>query len=848
MRDRLNGGMGRIAGACPPAPHPFNLWANRVDTGADKRSPLPPSPSPMPLIRQRSWFAWTSLVVVTGVAVVAFIASSRLHEHSRVRHEVVEELGDLETMATGQAAIVWRGMTIQLVEDRLKFSALRGEEQRGRVAVYQKLKDLRELDSSGEKINAWLGFGPGTDELDALENATGSFLSGVQGAMGQMTLSPDRIRQRLGHWDMNFGTFKEALEAVKKRDVEIAIASSDIAQKVTGAATVIRLLALTMLVLRLSRMRAQRQIELGRERLQAVAKSEARFRELLQNASDIILVVEPDGRLRYATPSARVLEEALGGSTNPSELALEAARAIESAVEQGAVSAAENAIDVSTAAIENLIGLSVHELLAGGRSEVEVPGLGGERRVYDVHARDLTGHEDIGGVVLCARDVTERRELEDQLRHQAHHDPLTNLPNRRMFQKRYDALSAQQKSGAAVLFVDLDGFKLVNDSYGHKIGDDLLISVACRVQSCMRVGDVLARQGGDEFLILYSGGDARVLAESIQNVLAPPFQMDGKEIFVTASMGVVSDLTDLDAEQAAQRADIAMYRAKAAGKAQAITFADEMLSEAPERLALESDFRKALERDEFTVVYQPKVGLQSGVTESLEALVRWIHPERGFVGPDLFIPFAEETGLIFELGRIVLEKACMDAKRWNKRGVVVAVNLSPVQFRNPRLVDEVRSAIEMSGINPALLELEITESAVLGDVANTIGVLSSLKELGVRLAIDDFGTGYSNLAHLKHFNVDVLKIDQAFVRGGSPSSMDHLSDGAIVEAVIGMAKAFDMHVVAEGVETINHVNELRDLGADLGQGYFFSKPVGPDDIDSILAGEAERVSVSVSPS
>lgn len=750
-------------------------------------------------------------------------------------------------MATAQAAIVWRGLTIQLVEERLKFSALRGEEQRGRVAIYEKLNALRELETGGVSINAWLGFGPGTRELDALENTTGSFLSGVQAAMGQMTMSPARIQQRLGHWDMNFGAFKEALETAKKRDGEIAAASSEIAQKVTGVATVIRLLALTLLVMRLSRMRAQRQIELGRERLQAVAQSEARFRELLQNASDIILVVEPGGNLRYATPSARVLEEALEAGADPSELALQAARAIESAVERGAVGAAETAVDLSAAAIENVIGLSVHELLADGRTEVELAGPGGELRVYDVHARDLTHHEHIGGVVLSARDVTERRELEDKLRHQALHDPLTNLPNRRMFQKRYEALSPEERSGAAVLFVDLDGFKLVNDSYGHKIGDDVLIATACRVQSCLRIGDVLARQGGDEFLILYTGANARALAETIQNVLAPPFQIDDKEIFVTASMGVAGNLADLDAEQAAQRADIAMYRAKAAGKAQAVTFADEMLSEAPERLALESDFRKALERDEFTLVYQPKVGLQSGVTESLEALVRWIHPERGFVGPDLFIPFAEETGLIFELGRIVLEKACMDARRWKERGVVVAVNLSPVQFRNPRLVDEVRSAIETSGINPACLELEITESAVLGDVANTIGVLNSLKELGVRLAIDDFGTGYSNLAHLKHFNVDVLKIDQAFVRGGSPSSMDCLSDGAIVKAVIGMAKAFNMHVVAEGVETVSHVNELRDLGADLGQGYYFSRPVSPDDIDTILANEAERDSVPVYP-
>ncbi|MEZ5661751.1 MAG: GGDEF domain-containing phosphodiesterase [Burkholderiaceae bacterium] len=309
------------------------------------------------------------------------------------------------------------------------------------------------------------------------------------------------------------------------------------------------------------------------------------------------------------------------------------------------------------------------------------------------------------------------------------------------------------------------------------------------------------------------------------------------QIFVSASIGVVDDLTGLDAEQAVQRADIAMYRAKQAGKAQAIVFADEMLAGAPERLALEADFRRALERDEFTVVYQPKVGLKSGITESLEALVRWIHPRRGFVGPDLFIPFAEESGLVHELSRQILRKACADAVRWQPYGVVVAVNLSPIQFRNPDLANEVREALESSGLEPRFLELEITESAVLGDVQNTIRVMRELKALGIRLAIDDFGTGYSNRAHLKHFDVDVLKIDQAFVRGDGRGSDQHLSDGAIVQAVIGMARAFDMHVVAEGVESANHARELTTLGADLGQGYYFSKPIDGRGIDHFLEAE-----------
>lgn len=319
--------------------------------------------------------------------------------------------------------------------------------------------------------------------------------------------------------------------------------------------------------------------------------------------------------------------------------------------------------------------------------------------------------------------------------------------------------------------------------------------------------------------------------------------LDDKEVFVSASIGVVSDLTGLNSDQAAQRADIAMYKAKDAGKAQAVHFAESMLAGAPERLQLEADFRKALERDEFKVYYQPKVSLETGLIKSLEALVRWEHPTRGLVGPDLFIPFAEESGLVSELGRLVLEKACMDAVRWQDRGLVVAVNLSPVQFRNPHLLREIKGALSDSGLDPRLLELEITESAVLGDVEKTIEMLAELKSLGIRLAIDDFGTGYSNLSHLKHFNVDVLKIDQAFVRGGNSDNPDNLSDAAIVEAVIGMAKAFDLHVVAEGVESAAHADQLLALGADLGQGYFFSKPVPCGAIDDLLDQEGRATSL-----
>ncbi len=646
--------------------------------------------------------AWIVLGVVGLLSFAAVATSVVLHRHAAERHAVLESLGQLETRATGQANVVWRGLTLRMAGEQLSFVSLRGEELRGRTEIAKEFKNLLDLQERGVQVNQWLGVDTDPEVMETLREGTGSFLGAVHGAMGMMAMQPERVRLRLGQWDMRFGALMAAIDAVRDGATASAQASSEAAGQVTAVAAGGTLLVAGLFVFKLGRMRARRE--------------------------------------------------------------------------------------------------------------------------------------------------RDRRAFEAVLSHQAGHDPLTDLPNRRGFKQSFDTVSAMsvatgdhQASGKpAVLFLDLDGFKLVNDTYGHKTGDQLLINTAVRIASCLADGDLLARQGGDEFLVL-TQRDSAALAASMIAALAPPFTLEGNEVFLSASVGVLDDVEGLDAEQAVQRADIAMYAAKKAGRARAVVFSEDMMDGAPERLALEADFRRGLERDEFSVVYQPKVGLRSGVTESLEALVRWNHPTRGMVGPDLFIPFAEETGLISELGRVVLEQACHEAVRWQDRGVVIAVNLSPVQFRNPNLINEVRGALSESGLRPEHLELEITESAVMGDVSETVAVINELKALGVRLAIDDFGTGYSNLAHLKHFNVDVLKIDQAFVRGGNGQldTPDHLCDGAIVEAVIGMARAFDMHVVAEGVETICHADELRGMGADVGQGYFFSRPVDGAGIDAFLAAEAE---------
>lgn len=755
------------------------------------------------------------LMALALLAAMLVYLAVQLRAHADERRQVVNDLTGLQVEASGQHTLVWRAMTQLMAEQGQEFNRTRALGSQQRRQILARLGELEVLVQRGDEWNRRLGVQPDPREMTDLRSGTERFLAGVQGAFGMMSLSRDSMRRRLRHWDMHYGVFQQALDKVRDTQAAIAARAATVANQVSGIAAVISLLACLWVFLRLSRFRARQQMELQAEHVRTLTASESRFRGLVQHSTDLILALDHAGQVRYASPSACQL---LGLDESAQDLSVD---------------------------IEALVGLSLEQLLSQQRVELRRETSAGAC-IIDVLATDLSGHPDVQAVVLNGRDVTEARQLQDKLRHQALHDPLTGLSNRRQFLQRFDALSDAERRESCVLFIDLDGFKKVNDSFGHRVGDQLLIHTASRIGTCLERGDLLVRQGGDEFLVLCRDSS---VAERIQQVLAAPFEIgrdiaegvptdhETSDVFISASIGIVTDLSGLDAEQAAQRADIAMYRAKQAGKAQAVTFSEDMLSAAPEQLALEADFRRALANEEFTVVYQPKVGLKSGHTESLEALVRWIHPTRGFVGPDLFVPFAEESGLVHELGRQVLFKACDDAVRWQAMGVVVAVNLSPIQFRNPRLVDEVQQALLRSGLEPRFLELEITESAVLGDVQTTIRVMRELKALGVRLAIDDFGTGYSNLAHLKHFDVDVLKIDQAFVRGEGSSDNQALSDGAIVEAVIGMARAFDMHVVAEGVESSAHADELRRLGADLGQGYYFSKPVDGAGIDAFLQAE-----------
>lgn len=437
-----------------------------------------------------------------------------------------------------------------------------------------------------------------------------------------------------------------------------------------------------------------------------------------------------------------------------------------------------------------------------------------------------------------------------ELSRQAFHDSLTNLPNRALFLERLDRVLSDigtQESSVAVLFLDLDGFKVINDSLGHKAGDQLLIAVSKRLQNCLRTEDIVARLGGDEFTILLQNlchqKDGIIVAERIIEQLQTPFYLGGREIFISSSIGIALNTTGYErSDDLMRNADAAMYEAKKRGKSRYTIFNPDMDSRAFERLQLSTDLRRAIERQEFRLYYQPVVQLESGKIIEVEALVRWQHPRIGLISPVKFVPLAEETGLILPIGEWVLRTACEQAQIWHLQHptdppLVVGVNLSPKQFQQPQLVDTIACILAETGLNPHHLKLEITESMMMEQGDATIATLYRLKNLGIRLAIDDFGTGFSALSYLKRFPVDTLKIDGSFIKGLGHNR----EDTAIVHAVIAFAKALHLSVTAEGVETAEQLAQLQVLGCDRGQGYYFSEAVSTDIFTYLIDTHLDRL-------
>jgi diguanylate cyclase (GGDEF)-like protein/PAS domain S-box-containing protein len=466
---------------------------------------------------------------------------------------------------------------------------------------------------------------------------------------------------------------------------------------------------------------------------------------------------------------------------------------------------------------------------------------GAEAAIEDSTAPIHDRRGALTGAVMVFHDVSVARALTLKMSYLAQHDSLTDLPNRVLLSDRLSeaiTLSSRHSRKLAVLCLDLDRFKHINDSLGHLVGDRLLQSVARRLSACVRASDTVSRQGGDEFVVLlWEVGhpeDAAITAEKILKALRAPHHIDQHELHITSSIGIVSFPEDgTDAEMLMNRADVAMYHAKECGRDNYQFFKPEMNAHTIERQSLEGSLRHAIERRELLLHYQPKINLLTGAIIGVEALIRWHHPERGLVAPGQFIAIAEECGLIVPIGRWVLNEACRQARAWQVAGLpptCVAINISSVELRDRGFVPNLRAVLRETGLEPRYLELELTETVLMEDSRSAAEVLAELKEIGVQLALDDFGTGYSSLSYLKRFPIDTLKIDQSFVRDLKTDT----DDASIVTAVIGMGKSLHMRVVAEGVETREQLEFLQEHNCPQGQGYYFSRPVPATELGRLL--------------
>jgi diguanylate cyclase (GGDEF)-like protein/PAS domain S-box-containing protein len=557
-------------------------------------------------------------------------------------------------------------------------------------------------------------------------------------------------------------------------------------------------------------------------------RSEARFGSLVQHSSDLITVLGPDGEIAYQSPS---IERVLGYT--PEEVA---GRRFEELVEVG-----------DRGRLARLVASGAAEDSDGAQAvECALVHQDGGTRQFEILMTNLLDDAHVGGIVLNSRDVSERKIFEEQLAHQAFHDGVTGLANRALFTERVRhalARSRREERGLAVVFLDLDDFKTINDSLGHAAGDEVLREVARRLDQSIRGADTAARFGGDEFAVLLEdvahSQEAADAAERILTALSMPFVAGHKELALRGSLGisVAEHGTPAEADEMIRDADAAMYIAKRDGKGGYRLFEPAMHEGVLARLELRTDLQRAIATEQLELHYQPVVRLEDGAVSGVEALLRWRHPEHGVVSPERFIPIAEETGLIVPIGRWVLREGCRNARRLlaaidPATNPSISINLSLKQIQHSDIVADVRDALTESGLAPACLTLEITETVLMADADLAVQRLCELKELGVRLALDDFGTGYSSLSYLSRFPVDILKMDRSFLRDGASPA-----DG-LATAVVGLGATLNLEVVAEGIEFPEQWHTLRELGCEMGQGFYFARPMDVDATLEFLAGRA----------
>ncbi|MGA2011187.1 MAG: EAL domain-containing protein [Solirubrobacteraceae bacterium] len=750
-----------------------------------------------------------ALVVVAAMVAASVVTRDDADAHRQA--EVVVE--QLQAASQQMSAFKWQS-DVEVLTDRSGALARLAPAVAAGEKIFVSLKD--EAADLGR-------LAPGPDATRLQRDVSLLYAAGLQGITS--LVAPDgRSGASLKRVQVQFQPVLDRLDADAQRAAlqEQTVAARSLRQSLVSsiASMLLGLASLAILGMRLSRV--NRKAALADEVRSLERRSEARIRALVEHSSDVVTVLDRNLHVRWQAASVHGLLGLAPGS-----------------MVEAAISSITHPDD------RELFDSFLRARLDGsgpGTFRMRMRHSDGRWLHVETIAEDRFGDPAIEGLVLNMRDISERVEFEEELRHAAFHDALTGLANRALFENRLrHALASGVRSprSLAVLFLDLDDFKTINDSLGHAVGDTLLQSVAARIDPLVRPTDTAARLGGDEFAVLLEGVDseaeAEEIAQRILDSLTAGFHINDRELRVTASIGISLSDETVDADALLRNADMAMYAAKASGKNSLHRFEPTMYRSALERLELRSELPRALENDELRVFYQPIVSLGVGQIVGVEALVRWQHPARGLLGPGQFIGLAEETGLIVPLGRWVLARACRQVREWQltlpqAERLYVSVNVSIKQLHDKRLPGAVAEILTRTGLPPECLVLEITEGLLADDREAIVTQLRALKHLGLRIAVDDFGTGYSGLSHLQQFPIDILKIDKSFI--------DELSSNSqranLVQGIINLGETLELDVVAEGIEDLGQADQLRSMRSKHGQGFFFSRPMTPAASQALL--------------